>query len=152
MSESARNTVQRKQDTLERLAQDIDAWIATSDAASGTPYLVPLSFFWDGATLLICNPADSVTSRNLVATGKVRIGIGTTRDVVLIEGSAASVAPAGIPDELAAAYAHHTGWDPRTEPGEYLWFRLKPVRIQAWREVNELAGRTIMRDGNWLIR
>jgi hypothetical protein len=28
--------------------------------------------------------------------------------------------------------------------------RLRPERIQAWRESNELAGRQLMRDGEWL--
>jgi hypothetical protein len=37
---------------------------------------VPLSFLWDGATLLIATPAASPTSRNLQATGKVRLGVG----------------------------------------------------------------------------
>jgi hypothetical protein len=45
---------------------------------------VPLSFLWDGVTLLISVPSSSPTSRNLHATGKVRIGIGPTRDLVLI--------------------------------------------------------------------
>jgi hypothetical protein len=25
------------------------------------------------------------------------------------------------------------------------------VRVQAWREANEIAGRTLMRDGTWLV-
>jgi hypothetical protein len=32
----------------------------------------------------------------------------------------------------------------------YRWFRISPRRIQAWREVNELPGRELMRDGRWL--
>ena len=30
------------------------------------------------------------------------------------------------------------------------FFRIVPDRIQAWREVNELTGRTLMRGGAWL--
>lgn len=77
---------ERKQDTLDRLEKDTDAWVATADAESGTPYMVPLSFLWDGETLLVATPASSPTGRNLRATGRVRIGIGPTRDVVLVEG------------------------------------------------------------------
>ena len=33
----------------------------------------------------------------------------------------------------------------------YVFVRLRPIRIQAWREADELAGRTIMRDGEWLF-
>lgn len=28
---------------------------------------------------------------------------------------------------------------------------LRPLRLQAWREVNEIRGRTLMRDGSWLV-
>jgi hypothetical protein len=39
-----RTPEQRKQDALNRLEHDTDAWVATADAESGTPYLVLLSF------------------------------------------------------------------------------------------------------------
>jgi hypothetical protein len=29
----------------------------------------------------------------------------------------------------------------------YRWFRISPRRIQAWREVNEMPERELMRDG-----
>jgi hypothetical protein len=49
------------------------------------------------------------------------------------------------------AFAAKHGWDPRDEPGDYTFFRIVPDRVQAWREVNELPGRTLMRDGDWLV-
>ena len=52
MTPPFRTPQQRKQDTLRRLEQDVDAWVATADPALRTPYLIPLSFLWDGATLL----------------------------------------------------------------------------------------------------
>ena len=87
MTPPARTPQQRRADTLRRLENDVDTWVATADPGSGAPYLVPLSFLWDGATVLIATPATSPTSRNLRATGKVRLGIGPTRDLVLIEGT-----------------------------------------------------------------
>ena len=33
---------------------------------------------------------------------------------------------------------------------EYVYLRITPRAMQAWREVNELAGRWVMRDGEWL--
>jgi hypothetical protein len=41
-----------------------------------------------------------------------------------------------------------SGYDPRTEP-ETAYLRVTPERIQAWRNVAELKGRTIMRGGRW---
>jgi len=151
MTPPPRTRRQRKQDALRRLERDTDAWVATADAGSGTPYLVPLSFLWDGETLLVATPSASPTSRNLQATGKLRLGIGPTRDLVLIQATVqASVAAGEIPDEVGDAFAAKTGFDPRQLTG-YLYFRIHPQRLQAWREANELPGRDLMRGGQWVV-
>jgi hypothetical protein len=138
-----RGREQRVRDTLTRLANDVDAWVATADPATGAPYLVPLSFLWDGTTLLLATPATSPTGRNLVSTGRARIGVGTTRDVVMIEGTVEAYAATDIADDVAIAFAAKTGFDPRAEPVAYSFFRVRPLRVQAWREANELAGRDL---------
>jgi len=150
MTPPARTAQQRKADTLRRLSSDVDTWVATADPATGTPYLVPLSFLWDGATMLISTPASSPTSRNLRATGRVRLGIGPTRDLVLIEGTVqAETAAAEISAEAGDAFAAKTGFDPRELTG-YAYFRIRPQWLQAWREANELTGRALVRDGDWV--
>ena len=151
MTPPARTPGQRKHDALNRLDHDIDAWVATAGPGNGAPHLVPLSFLWDGTTMLIATPAASVTSRNLRATGGARLGVGPTRDLVMIEGTVDTVqAATGIPAETGDAFAAKTGFDPRELTG-YLYFRIRPQRIQAWREANELAGRELMRDGHWAV-
>jgi Pyridoxamine 5'-phosphate oxidase len=144
-----RNREQRQRDTRHRLEHDVDAWVATADPDSGSPYLVPLSFLWDGTTLLVATPAASRTGRNLQATGRVRLGVGPTRDLVQIAGTAQALAATELPEGVGDAFAEKTGFDPRELRG-YLYFRIRPVRIQAWREVDELAGRDLMRGGEWL--
>lgn len=150
MNPSARSAQQRKRDTLARLEHDVDCWVSTADPATGTPHLVPLSFHWYDGRLLIATPLTSATSHNLQTTMKARIGLAPTRDVVLIEvlldGSLPTV---DIPGPVGDEYAERTGWDPRRSPG-YAFFWLRPDRLQAWREVNELAGRDLMRDGRWI--
>jgi hypothetical protein len=147
----ARTAEQRKKDTLHRLEQDVDAWVATAGPDGAAPYLVPLSFVWDGAVLLIATPADSPTGRNLVDTGRARLGIGPTRDVVIVEGAVTAVTPEDLPEEDAEVFAGKTGFDPRELATRYLYFRVVPQRVQAWREANELRGRELMRDGEWLL-
>lgn len=147
----ARTLEQRKQDTLNHLEHDVDAWVATADPVSGTPYLIPLSFLWDDATLLIATPASSPTSRNLQSTGKVRIGIGPTRDLVLIEGAVQPLASAELSGEVGDAFAAKTGFDPRQLRTSYIYFRIHPQRIHAWREANELEGRELMSNGSWVV-
>jgi hypothetical protein len=149
MSEAPRSRQQRIQDTLQKLDSDVDAWIATA-SADGTPYMIPLSFLWDGETLLISTPESSPTSRNLLANGKVRVGIGPTRDLILIEGMATPLAADAISPDLGNAFAEKTGFDPRELTTPYRYFRVHPLRIQAWREADELDGRDLMRGGDWL--
>lgn len=143
--EPPRSAQQRKSDTLARLTADVDAWIATGDA-DGDGYLVPLSFLWDGAGVILSTPRSSVTARNLSRGRRVRVGLGELRDVTIIDGTAEPVTD----DQAMDAFAAKHGWDPREEAADYAYFRIVPDRVQAWREVNELPGRTLMRDGSWL--
>jgi nitroimidazol reductase NimA-like FMN-containing flavoprotein (pyridoxamine 5'-phosphate oxidase superfamily) len=144
----ARRLAQRLADTRHRFDEDVDAWVAT--AAGDTPYLAPLSFLWDGETFLVATAEAGRTGRNLAATGQVRLGIGLVRDVVLVEGTVEVLEPEDIPAALGERFAAKTGFDPRAETSRFRYFRIRPRRIQAWREANELDGRDLMRDGTWL--
>jgi hypothetical protein len=122
-----------------------------SASADGAPYLVPLSFDWDGEALLMATPTDSPTGRNLAATRAARLGLGHTRDVCMIEGEVEVLEIDALAQELGDRFAARTGFDPRAEATPYRWFRISPRRIQAWREANELPERELMRDGRWLV-
>lgn len=144
-----RSRAQRRRDTEERLNNDVDLWVASA-SVDGVPYLVPLSFDWDGKALLLATPAASSTGRNLANSRIVRLGLGPTRDVTMIEGTVVTLEMDALPADLGDRFAARTGFDPRTLDTRYLWFRVTPVRIDAWREADELDGRGLMRDGRWL--
>ena len=57
MIADARSRAQRRRDTEHRLSHDKDVWVASA-SADGAPYLVALSFDWDGETLLMATPTD----------------------------------------------------------------------------------------------
>ena len=146
----ARDRETRKADTLAMLAtQAIDVWVATASAA-GAPYLVPVSLAWVDERAVIAVEGSSVTARNLTASGEARLAIGPTRDVVMIDAVLDKAVDVAADDALGAAYVAQADWDPRRSPG-YVIFVLRPVRVQAWREVDEIPGRTLMRDGSWLV-
>lgn len=94
----ARSREQRKQDTLDRLRQDEDAWVATA-SPDGVPTLVPLSFLWqdDTGTLVMATRRTNPTAVNVTPGGPIRITLGPTRDVVLIEGEARILEGADLP-------------------------------------------------------
>jgi Pyridoxamine 5'-phosphate oxidase len=149
MSADPRSRAERRRDTEHRLTHDIDVWVASA-SADGSPYLVPLSFDWDGVALLVATPTDSPTGRKLAATRTVRLGLGHTRGVSMIEGAVEVLEIDVLPHERGDRFAARTGFDPRALATPYRWFRISPRRIQAWREENELSGRELMRDGRWL--
>jgi len=145
-----RSRAQRRRDTEHRLSHDVDVWVATA-SEDGAPYLVPLSFDWDGEVLLVATPTESPTGRNLAATGTVRLGLGHTRDVSMIEGKVQVLEMDSLPQDRGNRFAARTGFDPRSLTTPYRLFRISPRRIQAWREADELPDRELMRDGRWLV-
>jgi hypothetical protein len=149
MSADPRSRARRRSDTEHRLTHDVDVWVASA-SAEGAPYLVPLSFDWDGEALLVATPTHSPTARNLAATRSVRLGLGHTRDVSMIDGEVEVLEIDALPQERGDRFAAHTGFDPRALATPHRWFRISPRRIQAWREVNEIRERELMRDGRWL--
>ncbi|WP_328904775.1 pyridoxamine 5'-phosphate oxidase family protein [Streptomyces sp. NBC_00234] len=144
-----RGREERLRDTRARLESDIDLWVATAGSESGV-HLVPLSYLWDGTAFLVSTPRSSVTGRNLLADPRVRLSLGPTRDVVVVDGAAEPVDIAGLAPGTGDAFAAKTGFDPSGLDEPYQYFLIRPRRIQAWREANELRGRDLMRDGRWL--
>ncbi len=146
----ARDRATRVADTRHRLEHDEDLWLATASPNGGEPGLVPLSFHWDGSTLLVATPRTSPAGTNLRTTGRGRVALGTLRDVVVADVTAEEVEMDAVPAGRWEEYSARTGWDPRDEGPRYAAYLLAPSRVQAWRESNELPGRTLMRDGTWL--
>jgi hypothetical protein len=130
---------------LTLLRTEIDCWVASADEL-GNAHLVPLSHYWDGEALVLATPRSSATATNLLRAGVARVGVGPTRDVVLVDGRVTQ----GVDDATATAHAEQTGFDARRTPGDYVYLRVTPTEIRAWREANELSGRLLMRDGVWL--
>jgi hypothetical protein len=148
--DTPRDRDQRRTDSLARLESDLDVWVATS-SPEGMPHLVPLSLDWDGQRIVVCARRESRTIENLTRSSSARLGIGPTRDVVMIDAVAEELVPADqVSTAMAEHYALRTGWDPRREAGHYMFVCLRPQRVQAWHESNEIRGRTLMRNGKWL--
>ncbi|MFG3404790.1 pyridoxamine 5'-phosphate oxidase family protein [Streptomyces sp. NPDC048142] len=148
--EPARSREERKRDVLDHLRQDTDAWVATA-SRDGVPTLVPLSFLWDEetGTLVMSTRRTNPTAVNVTPGGPISVTLGPTRDVVLIEGEAGIVEGTDLPAPAADAFAAKLRWDPRSRP-RWVFLRITPHTVRAWREVNELADRDLMLTGTWL--
>ncbi len=149
MSEQ-RSTAERTADVRAALARHRDAWLATA-SASGRPHLIAVSARWDGSQVTIATITTSRTARNLDATGLGRLALGSPDDVIMIDIMVSGSVPVGeAGEELAAGFAAAVGWSPAEEEGSWRFFRLLPVRIQAYRGYGDLPGREVMRDSRWL--
>ncbi len=148
MEDEARSRLQRRADTLARLENDADIWVAT--AAGGRPHLVPLSFAWDGVRIILATPSNSPTARYASRSGLVRLALGTARDVTVFDATTTVVPCREAGGEVAEAYLLRVGWDPRDEELEHSFLIASPTTARTWRNVPELEERTIMRDGRWL--
>jgi len=146
-----RTREQRRADTLAKLsAPAADVWVATAAPDAGG-YLVPLSLAWIDERVVLATEADSVTARNIISQGRARLGLGPTRDVVMIDAELEQVYGLNeVPADLGRRYAMQADWDPRESGDRMRFLVLRPQRIQAWREVDELPGRTLMRGGEWI--
>ncbi|MFD5871078.1 pyridoxamine 5'-phosphate oxidase [Streptomyces sp. NPDC060322] len=149
MTAPPRPLSKRKDDALEHLKNDKDLWVSSA-GADGNSCLVPLSFWWSGESVYVATVHTNPTGQNIARTGQARVALGHTRDVVLVETSAALVEKDELPTAYGDAYAEKCGWDPRNSSG-YRFYRLDPQRIESWRELNEHADRELMKDGSWLV-
>jgi hypothetical protein len=149
-SEAPRDPATRKADALAMLATPaVDVWVATG-SPTGAPHLVPVSLAWVDERAVIAVEGSSVTARNLTASAVARLAVGSTRDVVMIDATLERAVDASADGPLGEAYVGQADWDPRESDG-YVFLVLRPVRLQTWREANEMPGRTLMRDGTWLV-
>ncbi|MBO1753030.1 pyridoxamine 5'-phosphate oxidase family protein [Actinotalea sp. BY-33] len=145
-----RSRAVRIADTVATLSTPaIDVWVATA-SPEGRAHLVPLTLCWVDERVVLALDGSSSTARNLRATGTARLAVGPTRDVVMIDAVLEHEVDQGADARLGAAYADQADWDPRGSEG-YVYLVLRPDRVQAWREVEEAAGRDLMRDGRWLV-
>ncbi|TCC30575.1 pyridoxamine 5'-phosphate oxidase family protein [Kribbella sindirgiensis] len=146
MTAEARPLEVRKQDVLNRLEKDVDAWVSTA-SLDGTPYLMPLSFLWSDGTLLLSTARTNPTARNLLTNPVVQLTLGEVRDVIHVAGTVAVVE---VSEAEGDAFAAKAGFDPRPL-ANYPFFRVTPTKVQAWREVNELKDRVLLDNGIWLV-
>ena len=150
-----RTATERKADTLAMLGTPaIDVWVASADIVNGAlrAHLVPLSLAWIDERVVLAVESRSPTARNIRRYASARLAVGPTRDVVMIDAVLeGAVDVSDAPPALAQGFADQADWDPRAGGDGYLFLVLRPDRVQAWREANEIAGRTLMRGGSWIV-
>jgi hypothetical protein len=145
-----RDTATRKADVLAALNGQQDLWISSADSTSA-PHLIAVSAWWDGQEVVIATRTASRTARNLAKNPIARLALGSPGDAIVIDARVLAARPAEESAELATGFAKAVGWDPRDLSPGWSFFRLEPVRIQAYRGYDEIEGRDVMRRSQWLV-
>ena len=96
---------------------------------------------WNGGQVVLATGPTSHARSNMTANPRARLALGESRDVVMIDAVLVEAVPASeAPAPLAEGYAVQAGWDPRTDPSNYVYLVLGPERIQVWREARTRPG------------
>jgi hypothetical protein len=143
-----RTRAQRITDTLAMLDHERRCWLAAG-RADGTSHLVPLTYCWDGERVVIATRSGSATVSALRRTGRARLSLPSTDDVVIIDATAVIVTLDAIDAATHHFFRTAAGFDPSVEPEPYVYVLLTPQRILAWRNERELDEGEIMHDGVW---
>jgi hypothetical protein len=143
-----RSKVERQAHVRRLLETENKLWIATA-SEDGSAHLVPFSFVWDGARIVMATRAESPAARNARRTGQARVALGSYSDVVLIDGPVAASAVDALDPRVGEVLSQVSAIDGRRTSG-IAYLQLTPCRIQTWWSASELGAPTIMRDGQWV--
>lgn len=123
----------------EHLTTDVVAWLTTV-APDGTPQSSPISFLWDGATILFYSQPDTPKLRNLAASSRVSFtlrGDDFADHLLIVEGDAVadpSIAPSDVHPEYRAKYreplAHWEMDEAETARSFSVPIRITPTRVR----------------------
>jgi len=143
-----RDVLTRKADVVAALEKQGSYFLVSADIA-GRPHVIAVSAWWDGHELVVTTSGSSRTARNLAMNPFVKLAGGDPADAIIIDAQV--IDSSGVEDsaELAGGFQGAMGWDPREMEG-WMFYRLRPTRIQAFRGYDEIEGRDVMVRSRWL--
>ena len=143
-----RDTATRKQDVLAALEKQGRYWLATAEVG-GRPHVIGVSGWWVDDQIVVTTLGTSRTARNMAMSSQVTLAHGDPSDAIVIEAQVIDSSPVEDSAELAGGFQAAMGWDPREMDG-WVFYRLRPTRIQAFRGYDEIGGRDVMLRSRWL--
>jgi hypothetical protein len=145
-----RDTATRKKDVLAALEAQGHYWLVTAELG-GRPHVIGVSGWWDDGQIVVATVGSSRTARNMAMNPLVKLAHGDPADAIVIEAQMIDSRAVEDSSDLAAGFAAAVGWDPREVGGGWMFFRLRPTRIQAFRGYDEIQDRDVMVRSRWVI-
>lgn len=123
------------------LAEDVVGWLTTV-AADGRVQSSPVSFLWDGETVLVYSKPDALKIRNIAANPQVSFGLNTDKygdHILVLEGTAevdAAAPPWSANPAMVAKFREplrHWELDEAETSRDFsVAIRIRPTRIRAF--------------------
>ena len=143
-----RDVSARKADVIAALEKQGSYFLVSADV-TGRPHVIAVSAWWDGHQLVVTTSGSSRTARNLAMNPIVKLAGGNPSDAIIIDAQVIDSTAVEDSTDLAGGFQGAMGWDPR-EMGGWMFYRLRPTRIQAFRGYDEIEGRDVMLRSRWL--
>lgn len=144
---STRSAEQRKKDVLAALEKQGHYWLSTAEIG-GRPHVIGVSGLWDGSQVIVTTLGTSRTARNMEMNPQVVLAGGDPSDAIVIQAGVIGSSAVEDSPQTAAEWNKAMGWTPEND---WMFFRLRPTRIQAFRGYEEIQGRDVMIRSRWVI-
>ena len=148
-STQLRDVATRKKDVMERLLRSGRFWLGTADK-TGKPHVIAVFAWWHSDALVISTLTGSRTARNMERNPRVTLATGPFDDAIIIHAQMIESRAVDDAPDMAHGFNAALGGEPSQIGEGWTFFRLRPTKIQAFRDFDELEGRDVMIDSRWL--
>lgn len=146
-STPSRDVATRKKDVLAYLGKQGHYWL-TSAEIGGRPHVIAVSGLWREDEMVVTTLGTSKTAKNVAMNPLVVLAGGDPSDAIVIQAQVIEAVPVEESPRLAQEWNTAMGWEP---PGDWVFYRLRPTRIQAFRGYDEIGGRDVMVRSRWVV-
>jgi hypothetical protein len=148
-STPSRDAATRKKDVLAYLESNGHYWLSTAEIG-GRPHVIAVSGLWDGSGIIVTTLGTNKTAKNMEMNPLVVLAGGDPSDAIVIQAQVIETVPVEDSPRMLQEWKEAMGWDP-SELGEWVFYRLRPTRIQAFRGYEEIGGRDVMVRSRWVV-
>jgi hypothetical protein len=142
-----RDTATRKKDVLDVLGKHGHYWLSTAEVG-GRPHVIAVSGLWNDGEMVVTTQGTSKTARNIAMSPLVVLAGGDPSDAIVIQAQVLESVPVEGSPRMLEEWKSALGWEP---PGDWMFYRLRPTRIQAFRGYEEIEGRDVMVRSRWVV-
>ena len=145
-STPSRDAATRKKDVLAYLEKQGHYWLSTAEIG-GRPHVIAVSGLWNDGEIVVTTLGTSKTARNLAMNPAAVLAGGDPSDAIVIQAQVMESVAVEDSPRMLSEWSAAMGWEP---PGDWVFYRLRPTRIQAFRGYDEIGGRDVMIRSRWV--